>query len=116
FAQHLHPIRRRPGGSEYRPAQRAVGENHACQAPTILGRLITVHDLIQRLYIGQSRIAFPPGLIDVANEALLFPCYIRLAREKRFDRKGPALYLAALNAEIELRPAGVTQHGVDLEG
>ena len=54
-------------------------------------------------------IAVPSGLIEVANEALLFPGNIRLPREKRFNRKGPALYFASLNAEIELRPARIAQ-------
>ncbi len=110
FAQHLYPIRRRPRGSEYRPAQSAVGEDHACQAPTTLGYLITVHDLIQRRYIGQARIAFPPGLIEVADEAFLFPGNI--TRDYRVLFGFDAASLASSSFALDNSSASATHSSV----
>src|SRR6266545_1736088 len=54
FTQNLHPIRRRPRGSEYRPAHSAIGENNRRKTAAALRRFVTIHDLVLSRSIGQA--------------------------------------------------------------
>src|SRR6266540_7333183 len=68
-----------------------------------------------------KRSAFPAtcyrvfaGLDNVADETFLAPRVVRLARQKRLDRKCAAMNFAAFDRQIDLRPAGITLYEVEL--
>ncbi len=112
-ANNFYPIGRDAGRKNERSAKLVRGQHDFGEPSSLFVGFVFIHQLIEQRNILESFVPFVTGLIEHVDKVFLAPGDKRLAREKRVDRKGAALYLAALHSEINVLPGDISGDHVE---
>src|SRR5262249_22669735 len=113
--QYFDALFRRPGRSDPRSAEITTAQDHIGDVTALIWSLFLVEDRINGRRVRNSLVAVLPPVQQHADKIVFAPGGEGLASEKRCGGHTPALHLALFHSQVDLTPAGITQHGFNLE-